>query len=410
MVLTQENIKQFACHLKTLGAYVKSPIPGIFGLSDFQVIGSQDAKSLYPTIMVLCNIGYDSLYGRVYDWNIVGKILTYLENSFPQKDKSKQILDGFSNAINVLLKNYTMNNDVDKKKDFMEFNNIYLTKLFRSILLYNGKLEDVYEPKDDESYFLLKSCLFPLLESLTWLHENNKGYNNTILDWIFYNDQFNTKYKDQQFVIFENINSVKCQLKKYNISTVPNIFNNYLLNTYGTLFYKHDDKKSFEVDLILRDMDGRGFVKNQGLILKGILENWTKIEPECIKGLYCSDYIDKVISEKIIEIVGDNDEYIRKGQLESLQSIIFNTQEIENDDLLIKKLKITIANKDSESNAIKVTLNSGYGIYAMATWNYGNALIANSITNGGKILGIKLFQQIASNVLDDEQKKFEVRE
>jgi hypothetical protein len=39
----------------------------------------------------------------------------------------------------------------------------------------------------------------------------------------------------------------------------------------------------------------------------------------------------------------------------------------------------------------------------MTTWDYGNALIANSITNAGKIYGIKLFQQIASNILTEEQ-------
>jgi DNA polymerase elongation subunit (family B) len=65
------------------------------------------------------------------------------------------------------------------------------------------------------------------------------------------------------------------------------------------------------------------------------------------------------------------------------------------------------AQKDSESNGVKVTLNSGFGIFARANWNYGNALIANSITNAGKIYGIKLFQQIASNILTEEQKLFE---
>ena len=41
----------------------------------------------------------------------------------------------------------------------------------------------------------------------------------------------------------------------------------------------------------------------------------------------------------------------------------------------------------------------------MSTWVYGNNLIANSITTGGKIYGIKLFQQIASNKLRMEREK-----
>jgi hypothetical protein len=43
----------------------------------------------------------------------------------------------------------------------------------------------------------------------------------------------------------------------------------------------------------------------------------------------------------------------------------------------------------------------------MATWNYGNNLIANSITSGGKIYGIKLFQQIASNKLNLEKDRIQ---
>ncbi len=407
MILNDENIKSFACHLKTMGAYVQQPVPAIVGLSDYQAIGSQDAKSLYPTIMVLGNIGYDTLWGRTYDYNIVGKIIQYMENSFTKKQDIPAAVAGFENALKLLLKTYTMNNKVQKKGEFIEFTTDYYPKLFKTILSYRGNIEDIYSPKDDETYFLLKSCLFPILEAITWLHENNRGYNNTIIDWVFYNDTFVEKYSNQYIYILENINSVKTQLKKYNVNQIPMIFNNYLLNSYGTIFYKHDDKKSIEVDLILQGMDDRGFIKNQGLILKAITQNWDNIQEELKKGLFCSDKIDDIIASKIIEIVGDSDTNVKSSQLYSLKSIILNTNNLKEDYELLKRLKLMVAQKDSESNGVKVTLNSGYGIYAMATWNYGNALIANSITNAGKIYGIKLFQQIASNILTEEQKLFD---
>lgn len=410
MILNAENIKAFACHLKTMGAYVQQPVPAIVGLSDYQAIGSQDAKSLYPTIMVLGNIGYDTLWGRVYDFNIVGKIIQYIEHSFKNKKDIPAAVAGFENALKLLLKTYTTNNDIMKKGEFIEFTTSYYPKLFKTIISYRGNIEDIYSPRDDETYFLLKSCLFPILETISWLHENNRGYNGTIIDWVFYNESFMEKHKSNTIIILENINSVKTQLKKYNVDQIPTIFNNYLLNPYGTIFYKHDDKKSFEVDLILQGMADRGFIKNQGLILKAITQNWSSIQEELKKGLFCSDKIDNLIANKIIEIVGDSDAGIKSSQSESLESIIFNTDSMDNEDQLLKHLKLIVAQKDSESDGVKVTLNSGYGIFAMATWNYGNALIANSITNAGKIYGIKLFQQIASNILTEEQKLFEKKD
>lgn len=407
MILTAENIKEFACHLKTMGAYVQQPVPAIVGLSDYQVIGSQDAKSLYPTIMVLGNIGYDTLWGRVYDYNIVGKIIGYIEHSFKDKKSIKNATEGFTNALTLLLKNYTKINDVQKKQEFIEFTTTYYPKLFKTIISYKGNIEDIFIPKDDETYFLLKSCLFPILEAITWLHENNKGYNSTCIDYVFYNNTFMEKYNNQFIYILEEINSTKTRLVKHNTITADSIFKSKLINPYGTLFYQHDIKKSIEVDLILQGMDDRGFVKNQGLILKAITENWKSIEEDLKKGLFCSDKIDNLVATKIIEIVGDSDPKAKAGQLESLESIIFNTHELDSIKQLYDRLQLMVAQKDSESNGVKVTLNSGFGIYAMATWGYGNALIANSITNAGKIYGIKLFQQIASNILTEEQKTFE---
>lgn len=399
MSLDKELLKKYLSHIRTMGAYVQDPKPAVVGLSAFQVIGSQDAKSLYPTIMVLSNIGYDSLYGRVYDHAIVGKILNYIEMSFGDKSNFDNAVTGFTNAIKLLAERYASREEVTNKKDFLLVTNTFYPMLFKAIISYKGKLEDIYEPKDDETYFLLKSCLFPLLEAITWLHELNKGHNSTILDYVFYNDTFYSKYQDQNIIVFENINSVKTQLKKYNVNNIDSLFQNYLLNTFGTLFYKHDIKKSIEVDLILNGMDDRAFVKNQSLILKAITENWKKLSEDQQLSMITEFKIDEKIAKDIIEIVGDPDPKTREYQLKDLLNVEFSTHEIKDILKLYHTLKIKVAQKDSESNGIKVTLNSGYGIFAMITWGYANPLIANSITNGGKIYGIKLFQQIASNVL-----------
>ena len=77
----KEEIKTLNLHNKTLGAFVQQPNPTIVGIAENKVISSIDAKSLYPTIMALMNIGYDTLYARVYDPEIVEPLLNLLEKS-----------------------------------------------------------------------------------------------------------------------------------------------------------------------------------------------------------------------------------------------------------------------------------------------------------------------------------------
>ena len=73
-------------------------------------------------------------------------------------------------------------------------------------------------------------------------------------------------------------------------------------------------------------------------------------------------------------------------------------------DLIKGILGDIVAYKDSHQNGEKVSLNSGYGLYAMVNWDWSQVLVSNSITNAGKITGIKLFQQIASNIMRSERK------
>ena len=58
---------------------------------------------------------------------------------------------------------------------------------------------------------------------------------------------------------------------------------------------------------------------------------------------------------------------------------------------------------NSYQDGEKVSLNSGYGLFGMISWEWFQNLVSNSITCAGKIHGIKLFQQIAVNVLRNER-------
>jgi len=407
---TVQQIKEFAAHLKTLGAYVQQPNPAIVGLLLTQIIGSQDAKSLYPTIMVLLNLGYDTLRGRIYEYNIVGKLLQQLIYIHSIRNNDERVLEtavaNFKSALKNIVTAYTSRNKIKSSKaKLIDFTVTYYGNCFKNLVSYDGDFNDILKPKDDKTYKLLKSNLYPLFEALTWIHQLNKGYSQTVIDWVYFNKGFDTKYADKKFVVFEEINSVHTEVKTYTLNEFKkNIATKYLLNPYGTYFDRHQDNKSFEVDLVLGGMADRGYVKNQFLILDAITENWNKLNNKQRLAFALEDeYIDPAIAEEIILLVGDPNEGTRKWQLKNLLSIKFFT--LVKDDLMKAKLALISSQKLSESNSIKVTLNSGYGIYGMATWNYGNNLIANSITTGGKIYGIKHFQQIASNRLKKERDK-----
>lgn len=411
---TQSDMQELAAHLRTLGAYVQPPIPQIVGLSNYQVIGSQDAKSLYPTIMVLLNIGFDTLKGRIYEWKIVGPVLTLMNRLFEIKYSEPEAIDiginNFKNAFQNMLRNFTDKNKkhIKSVSKYTDFNGAFYPDCFKKIIKGADSLEQVFHPKTDEDYFLLKSALYPLLEAMTWMSVNNKGYSNTVIDWVFFNGTFKEKYSEEdKFVIFDDINSSKTQVLVLQREEFINRYaTKYVLNPYGTFYYTHDDKKSFEVDLILQGMDDRGFVKNQMLIINAITENFKKLSDEHIKALILNnEKLDEKIAEEIIELVGDPNDKKRAWQLSVLKGIVFDTRVDETK--LKKQLELRASQRNSRSNGIKVTLNSGYGIYGMSTWNYGNNLIANSITTGGKIYGIKLFQQIASNRLKVEREKIE---
>lgn len=409
-----KEIKDLAAHLKTMGAYVQQPNPQVVGLSNFQVVGSQDAKSLYPTIMVLLNIGYDTLRGRIYEMKIVGKAFNMMKSihalKFEDEDAVEMSTANFRSALKNMAKMYTDREKMkESKAEFIKFSTDFYGECFRKIVDYKGPFENILNPTTDQEYYLLKSAMFPLFEALTWISAINKGYSNTVINYVFYNPTFDTKYQNEEFMIFNEINSSKTNVSILNlVEFKKQITDKYILNPYGTYFDKHDDNKSFEVDLILGGMDDRAFVKNQMLIIEAISQNWKKLSQiQQAAFVLDSEYLDEKIAEEVIELVGDSDPGTKAWQLKNLKSIKFET--VVTEERLKARLELAASQRNSKSNGIKVTLNSGYGIYGMATWIYGNNLIANSITSGGKIYGIKLFQQVASNKLKVERTKFEER-
>ena len=421
MKIIKADIKEFAFHLKTIGAFVQTSIPSVVGLPVNHVIGSVDAKSLYPTIMGNGNIGYDSLFGRVYDASIIGNTIKYIRMLFGRKVKEPGIvLTGYKTFKNNIMQSVTSfaarpDSKVKSVGKLKAFAPDYYGQLFLQLISYNGSFENICNPQTDVEYILLKSCLFPILEAITWIHAENKGYNNTLCNYMFNYPDFEKNYKDTTFYVFDMINSTRTKFREFDYPTFKEYYlTKFNLNPYGTLFYRHYDFKSFEVDNIFRGMSSRKTVKDQGLILKSICEHWDELtKPETMSFYDTNEKIDNAFAESIIKKVGDLDPKKQAQQLKSLTGIDFNIKNIvdKRQELTGRELEYLIKveltgiyeYKDSYQNGEKTSLNSGYGLFAMVAWDWMQILVSNSITTGGKIAGIKLFQQIASNIMRNER-------
>ncbi len=399
MDIDQDTIKKYAWHLKVMGAYVQQPVPAIVGLDERSIIGSADAAALYPTGIIHQNIGFDTIRHRVYDTAVVRKIFSLIADAFMRRadDPSavRSAIFGFRNALELILKEYFKNKAVQNKKEAKEFTLEYYPFLLERLLSYKGKLEDIYSPIDDETYYLLKSCVYPIVETISWLSPQNAGYNQMLVDYVFFNEDFINKPRD--IYMFSDINSTKTQFKIIPFQEGLATFKKYIINPYGILFDKHDDNLSYDVELLMEALSKRRTIKNQMQVLKAILKKWDSLSEESLSYFYTVN-LKNITKDQAISILIDiKDSEDRDKRVEALTSFEFNCP----DSSTIKTfIELRISQLNIVQLGIKVAANSAYGIFGLITWPFANPLIGNAITNAGKIYGIKLFQAVTVDTLN----------
>ena len=417
-ILTQKMIKKYAPFLSVQGAYVQQPRPAIYGIDDHEVIASNDATSLYPNIEILSNIGYETLQGRVYDTGILDNLIDLLfkiEKNKEQKEIiKKQARMAFENAIKSIIKNYFTRYSVQNKKEFTEVNlNLLLTffdNILKAILDKNISLENIFKPTDDYTYYLLRSNLFPLFESINWLHHKNKRFSEVFIDWAYSENEkeFDYIYQNKKFFVFDKVNSTKINFLILNLNEFKNYIKNYLFNPYGTFYKKHKDKLAYSVIENIEGLKRRKKIKNTMLCIEGLIAGWDKLSSEDIQIFLNKPEKFKLTEEeikKLFEEIDLHDENKIKWRISSLKDFEFE-KNYSDEKSLKRYLEIRASQLNNFQLAIKVSLNSGYGITGLITYQYSSPLIANSITTGGKILGIKTFQQIAVNTIDESKEIF----
>jgi DNA polymerase elongation subunit (family B) len=405
LILDLDTIKSYAWHLKVMGAYVQQPVPSIVGLDKSSIISSNDAAALYPTSIIYSNIGFDTIRHRVYDPFIVSNIINLLENVFKNKKENPTVIQsavfGFKNALDSILKDYFKNKSVQNKKEAREFTLEYYPMLLNKLLKYSGNLQDIFEPKNDHTYYLLKSCLYPILETITWLNPQNRGYNQMLVEYVFFHDDFVKKPRD--IYIFIDINSTKTKFKKLSFDEGLTLFKNYIVNPYGILFDKHKDNLAYDVELLMEALSKRRVVKNQMLVLYSLVEHWDKLSKETLEYIYSleeGETISFEMADKILDEIHDTEN--REKRIKSLSEVewFFKGLKMEPKDFA----KLRASQLNIVQLGIKVAANSAYGIFGLITWPFASPLIGNAITNAGKIYGIKLFQAVTVDILEQKEK------
>jgi len=411
MTIKLNDIKKNACQLKVMGAFVQDPNPGVYGLEDNVIIMSNDASSLYPTIEILLNIGYETLFGRIYDVGIIDNLIKLLKAVEQNRNKGDAVKNqakaAFTNALQLLIKNYTSRKSVQNKKEFTNVNLNLALNFFDKIvnfILEGNSLENIFKPQNDREYFLLKSNFYPLLEIINWLSEKNKGYSQLLIDYIYHPNLFYQKYAGKDIYLFTNVNSTKINFIKLNTLNIDDCLLNYVLSPYGVLFYKHNEKLAFTVQENIKGLKRRKKVKNAMLCIEGIINNFNNLTEKEIN-IFLNKKSNFILTEEELEAifkkVDEKNPTVIPWRIASLKDFEFEKKFFSKETLL-SYLKLRAQQLNNVQLGIKVTLNSGYGITGLITYQWSNPLLGNSITNGGKIYGIKTFQQVAVQTIHRE--------
>lgn len=369
-----------------LGALVVEPKPGLYGhFNDNEAIVSVDFSSLYPTIMTLYNIGFETLRAKIYDWYAVGSLITMLEKF--DKNKSHKYITVFNDQIDTLIRNYVSNNVTKDKKKSEVYNIKKNIERFERVVKYleRNNFESLIKPKDNASYQIFIECLFPLMEVFSRIHPRApKNYCiETTTDYVFRNDKFEEEYGSTRFVLIDNIHSTKREMKllDYN-EIVESYFKKFILTPSGALYYKHSDKLGYLTKHIVGMQRDRKKIQRTGENLEILKETEEIDENEIIVKINQKEF------KKLKQFFPDLDYEVLEGF--DFKGYIFKS---------LKDVSLLAKSYDMTQLVLKIKLNSLYGISGLKSFYRASPLIANSITIGARITGIVL----AGEIIDIEE-------
>lgn len=218
------------------GAYVKQPTPLL--LEDKNIVTiTLDASSLYPSMILQQNIGFDSFFGYVID-PICYKSMEFYINCIKNKNIPQQFYYSLSESCFRWSKNKDRQESIVKRfvKSYYTIAGLLVKAVNRNI-----DIKNLFQPKTYYEYLFVKYNFLVFLDLIQIIHPNHREYNNFVYDWLI-----NREIYDDHVYIVQNYNDPNLTITKINANDFDNyIKNNQLIITLsGALFYRHDKLQS----------------------------------------------------------------------------------------------------------------------------------------------------------------------
>jgi len=368
----------------TIGALVVDPNPGIYGMGDNDSIVSVDFSSLYPTVMTMYNISFQTIKHRVYDAYAVDKLIMMLDTF--NASKSHKYQEIFNDQIESLIKNFADKTKPNQKGKFIEYNVAKCKEQFKRIcqFLIRNPVKDLFTPRTNDGYYILIECLYPLLEVFNKVHPNApKNYcNETCVDYVFRRTEFKKEYGDQNFYVMDGVHSTKRSLRKVGYDEmVEKYLSKYIVTPAGTLITRHKDQLARLSKMIPEMQRDRKRIQLTGNDLY-VIADYAKQndKPELF------DMINSEKWEEIEKIVPDYNDVDRMTEFD-FRGYKFDDYEAT--------MKFSKALGNAQGN-LKIKLNSLYGVSGLKSYYIASPLISNSITIGSRITGIVFASEITN--------------
>ncbi|MEO5349606.1 MAG: hypothetical protein H7836_08170 [Magnetococcus sp. YQC-3] len=214
------------------GAYVKDSKSKIINSG---LIMDLDATSLYPSMILTSNIGFDTFVHRIIP-PLTYNMINFLENNLGKTQLDQKI----SNKLFELVNNYVDKEEGLNKREKLVHTYYTINKLLKSLFDSGFPLSKIVNPTIDTHSILLTKYLIPFLDVFNSIHPNRKEYNNFAYDYMF-DSKENLINKYPFLYVIKNVNTPNQTIDKMNLNDTIEFINNYSFTITGCCFIKHEE-------------------------------------------------------------------------------------------------------------------------------------------------------------------------
>jgi len=226
------------------GAFVKLPKATI--INDGSLVIDMDAKALYPSMIGMSNISFDSYVARVIA-PCVYKMLNLLDVCLGKQPYPQMLF------VNLEQMAWTYVNLKKPQKQDQTATSIYYTllRLFDILAKSGMTLQQIFNPQTDQAALLQRTTLFPLIDLINWIHPDNRGHNKFAYDYLFMDwTTGDLQKKYDSIYIINNVGGVNSTISKVDINVGIKFIQQYIITLAGTLFLPHEQHLGLFTDFL----------------------------------------------------------------------------------------------------------------------------------------------------------------